>query len=290
MSKPKVEYAKEGEYTSLEMMAVCAARAIRDGETVFVGTGLPMIGALLAKRTHAPRAKILYEAGFIDSGAIDLALSIADSRLGYRAAAMLGLIEALGCALQGGRVDVGFVGAAQIDEYGNINTTYVGPLVEEPVELGRGFPSIRLSFDFSRIKAGERLVRLPGSGGGNDIVSSAKRIVIVMRHDKRKFVKKLDYMTSPGHLTGPGARKKAGLLGGGPELVITNMCLMDFDEGTKRIRLKSVHPGFTVDDVLDNVSFDLIVPERVPQTTPPTYEELRILREIDKEGLYLGRR
>ena len=284
-------HAKPGEYTPLELMAVCASRAIRDGEVVFVGTGLPMIAALLAKRTHAPRAKILYEAGFIDSGAIDLALSIADTRLGYRAAAMLSLIEALGCALQGGRVDVGFVGAAQIDEYGNINTTWIGPLVEEPVEgAPEGFPSVRLRFDLERVKAGERLIRLPGSGGGNDIISSAKRIVVVMRHDKRKFVKKLTYMTSPGHLNGPGARKKAGLLGGGPELVITNMCLMDFDEQTKRIRLKSVHPGFTVDDILDNVSFDLIVPEHVPETEPPTYEELRILREIDKEGLYLGRR
>jgi len=258
------EYAKPGEYTPLEIMAVCGARAIKDGEIVFVGTGLPMIAAMLAKRTHAPRAKIVYESGFIDSGAKDIALSIADSRLGYRAAACLGLIEALGILLQGGRVDVGFVGAAQIDEYGNINTTYIGSM-DSP------------------------LVRLPGSGGGNDIVSSAGRIVIIMRHEKRKFTKTLYYRTSPGYLDGPGARKRVGLIGGGPVLVITNLCQMDFHEETKRIRLKTVHPGVTVEQVLENVDFDLIVPEHVPETTPPTYRELEILRSIDPEGLYLRR-
>ena len=258
------EYAKIGEYTSLEMMAVCGARNIKDGEVVFVGTGLPMLAAMLAKRMHAPKAKIVYEAGFIDSNAIDLALSIADSRLAYNAAAAIGLIETLGLLLQGGRVDVGFVGAAQIDEYGNINTTYIGDF-ENPI------------------------VRLPGSGGGNDIISSAKRIVVVMTHQKRKFVKKLHYMTSPGHIDGPGARKREGLLGGGPELVITNLCQMGFDEETKRIKLLTVHPGVTVEQVLENVGFDLIVPEHVPETEPPTYEELRILREIDPQRLYLGK-
>jgi len=257
-------YAKLGEYTSLEMMAVCGARNIKNGEVVFVGTGLPMLAAMLAKRMHAPKAKIVYEAGFIDSNAIDLSLSIADSRLAYKAAAAIGLIETLGILLQGGRVDVGFVGAAQIDEYGNINTTYIGDF-ENPT------------------------VRLPGSGGGNDIVSSAKRIVIIMTHQKRKFVKKLHYLTSPGHLDGPEARKREGLLGGGPSLVITNLCQMGFDEETKRIKLLTVHPGVAVQQVLENVGFDLIVPEHVPQTEPPTYEELEILREIDPQRLYLGK-
>jgi len=132
-------------------------------------------------------------------------------------------------------------------------------------------------------------VRLPGSGGGNDIISSAKRIVVIMTHQKRKFVKKLHYMTSPGHIDGPGARKREGLLGGGPELVITNLCQMGFDEETKRIKLLTVHPGVTVEQVLENVGFDLIVPEHVPETEPPTYEELRILREIDPQRLYLGK-
>jgi len=256
------KYAKPGEYSTLELMAVCGARAIKNGEVVFIGTGLPMIAAMLAKRTHAPQAKIVYEAGFIDSNAIDIALSIADSRLGYRASGAIGLIETLGLMLQGGRVDVGFVGAAQIDEYGNVNTTYIGSF-EKPT------------------------VRLPGSGGGNDIISSAKRIVVIMTHEKRKMVKKLDYMTSPGFLNGPGAREKAGLLGGGPSLVVTNLCQMDFDPETKRIRLATVHPGVSVQQVLEGSGFDLIVPQNVPTTEPPTYEELKLLREIDPHGIYI---
>jgi len=260
----KKKYAKPEEFTTLELMAVCGARAIKNGEVVFIGTGLPMIAAMLAKRTHAPNAKIVYEAGFIDSNAIDIALSIADSRLGYRASGAIGLIETLGLMLQGGHVDVGFVGAAQIDEYGNINTTYIGNF-EKPN------------------------VRLPGSGGGNDIVSSAKRIVIIMPHEKRKLVKKLDYLTSPGFLNGPGAREKSGLRGGGPSLVVTNLCQMDFDPKTKRIRLATVHPSVSAQQVLENTSCDLIVPQNVPTTEPPTYEELKLLREIDPNGIYIPR-
>jgi len=256
--------AKPEEFSTLELMAVCGSRAIGNREVVFIGTGLPMIAALLAKRTHAPGARIVFEAGFIDSNARDIALSIADSRLGYRASGAIGLIETLGLMLQGGHVDVGFVGAAQIDEYGNINTTYIGPF-EKPT------------------------VRLPGSGGGNDIISSAKRIVVIMTHEKRKMVKKLDYLTSPGYLTGPGGREKAGLLGGGPSLVVTNLCQMDFDPQTKRMRLATVHPGVTVQQVLENTSFDLIVPKHVPTSELPTCEELELLRVIDPTGIYIPR-
>jgi glutaconate CoA-transferase subunit B len=245
-------------------MAVCGSRAIKNCEVVFVGTGLPMIAALLAKRTHAPGAKIVFEAGFIDSNARDVALSIADSRLGYRASGAIGLIETLGLMLQGGHVDVGFVGAAQIDMYGNLNTTYIGSF-EKPT------------------------VRLPGSGGGNDIMSSAKRAVIIMTHEKRKMVKKLDYLTSPGFLDGLGAREKTGLLGGGPSLVVTNLCQMDFEPRTKRIRLATVHPRVSVQQVLENTEFELIVPEDVPTTELPTCEELALLRAIDPNGIYIPR-
>ncbi|MGD0027533.1 MAG: CoA-transferase [Candidatus Bathyarchaeia archaeon] len=258
------KYANADEFSTLELMAVCGSRQIRNGDVVFIGTGLPLISAMLAKKTHAPKAKIVYEAGFIDSNAKDIALSIADSRLGYQAAAAIGLIETLGLMLQGGHVDVGFVGAAQIDEYGNINTTYIG------------------SFD-------RPTVRLPGSGGGNDIISSAKRIVVIMTHEKRKMVKKLDYLTSPGFLDGPGAREKAGLLGGGPSLVVTNLCQMDFDPETKRMRLATIHPGVTAQQVVENSGFDLIVPRSVPETELPTHEELRLLREIDPTGIYIPR-
>ena len=257
-------YAKQGEFTTLELMAVCGARMIKNVEVVFVGTGLPLIAAMLAKRTHAPAAKIVYEAGFIDSNAIDIALSRADSRLGYRASAAIGLIETLGLLLQGGHVDVGFVGAAQIDEYGNINTTYIGEY-EKPT------------------------VRLPGSGGGNDIVSSARHIVIIMPHEKRKLVKKLDYLTSPGFLDGPAAREKAGLRGGGPSLVVTNLCQMDFDPETKRIRLATIHPGVTQQQILENTGFNMVVPKKVATTELPTLEELKILRAIDPHGIYIPR-
>lgn len=258
------KYAKPEEFSTLELMAVCGSRQIGNGDVVFIGTGLPLIAAMLAKKTHAPRAKIVYEAGFIDSNAKDIALSIADSRLGYQAAAAIGLIETLGLMLQGGHVDVGFVGAAQIDEYGNINTTYIGSF-EKPT------------------------VRLPGSGGGNDIISSAKRVIVIMTHEKRKMVKKLDYLTSPGFLDGPGAREKAGLLGGGPSLVVTNLCQMDFDPKTKRMRLATIHPRVSAPQVMENSGFDLIIPKNVPTTGLPTPEELRLLRAIDPTGIYIPR-
>lgn len=258
------KYAKPDEFSTLELMAVCGSRQIKNGEVVFIGTGLPLIAAMLAKKTHAPRAKIVYEAGFIDSNAKDIALSIADSRLGYQAAAAIGLIETLGLMLQGGHVDVGFVGAAQIDQYGNINTTYIGSF-EKPT------------------------VRLPGSGGGNDIISSAKRIIVIMPHEKRKMVKKLDYLTSPGFLDGPGAREKAGLLGGGPSLVVTNLCQMDFDPETKRIRLATIHPGVTIQQIVENSGFDIILPKSASTTELPTQEELTLLRAIDPNGIYIPR-
>ena len=255
-------YAKPDQFNTLELMAVCGSRQIKNNEVVFIGTGLPLIAAMLAKKTHAPRAKIVYEAGFIDSNAKEIALSIADSRLGYRASGAIGLIETLGLMLQGGHVDLGFVGAAQIDAYGNINTTYIGSF-EKPT------------------------VRLPGSGGGNDIISSAKRIVVIMPHEKRKMVKKLDYLTSPGFLDGPGARERVGLRGGGPSLVVTNLCQMDFDPETKKIRLATVHPAVTTHQVVENSGFDLIVPKKVPETEPPTCEELALLRSIDPNGIYI---
>jgi len=258
------KYANPKEFNTLELMAVCGSKQIKNGEVVFIGTGLPLIAAMLAKKTHAPGAKIVYEAGYIDSNAKDIALSIADSRLGYHAAGAIGLIETLGLMLQGGHVDLGFVGAAQIDEYGNINTTYIGSF-EKPS------------------------VRLPGSGGGNDIISSARRIVVIMTHEKRKMVKKLDYLTSPGFLDGLGARERMGLIGGGPSLVVTNLCQMDFDPKTKRIRLATVHPGVTVHQVVENSGFDLIIPKDVPATELPTCEELALLRAIDPNGIYIPR-
>lgn len=256
------ELAKPGEFSQLQLMAVCGARQIRNNQVVFIGTGLPMIAAMLAKRTHAPRAKIVYEAGFVDSNTKDIALSVGDSRLGYHAAGAMGLVEALGTILQGGHVDLGFVGAAQIDQYGNINTTYIGPF-EKPI------------------------VRLPGSGGGNDIISSAKRIVVMMTHERRKMAKRLDYMTSPGFLDGLGSREREGLLGGGPSLVVTDLCQMDFEPETKRMRLATIHPGVTTEQIIEKTEFELIIPKNVPTTELPHRQELKLLTEIDPKGVYI---
>jgi glutaconate CoA-transferase subunit B len=251
-------------FSRIEFLAAVASTHVRDGENVFGGTGLPLLAALVAKETHAPNINLISEAGFIDARPVEVPLSVADTRYYYGCSASIGLIETLGFILQGGHIDVGFLGAAQIDEYGNLNTSYIGSY-EDPK------------------------VKLPGSGGGNDIASSAKRLIIIMTHDKRKFVKELDYMTSPGHLQGPGSREKWGFVGGGPEVVITDMCQMDFDPGTLKIRLKSVHPGYTAQDILDNVMFDLIVPEDIPTTPLPTAQQIEIMHTLDPKGIYLGK-
>jgi acyl CoA:acetate/3-ketoacid CoA transferase beta subunit len=252
------------EYTKTEFLIACASSHVKDGENVFGGTGMPLLAALLAKETHAPRSNLISEAGFIDARPREVPLSVADTRYYFGCSAAIGLIETLGFLLQGGRIDVGFLGAAQIDEHGNLNTSYIGP------------------YDTPKVK-------LPGSGGGNDIASSAKRLIIMMAHDKRKFLKKLDYMTSPGFLEGPGSREKYSLVGGGPEIVITDMCQMDFDSETKKIRLKSVHPGYTVDNVKENIMFDLIIPDDVPTTPEPTQEQIDIMHKLDPKGIYLGK-
>ncbi len=252
------------EYSKIEFLVACASSHVRDGENVFGGTGLPLLAALLAKETHARNINLISEAGFIDARPREVPLSVADTRYYLGCSASIGLIETLGFILQAGHVDVGFLGAAQIDEYGNLNTTYIGPY-ESPK------------------------VRLPGSGGGNDIASSAKRLIIMMTHDKRKFVKQLDHLTSPGHLEGPGSREKWSMVGGGPEVVITDMCQMDFDPKTLKIRLMSVHPGYTVQDVLDNVMFDLIIPDDVPTTEEPTQEQIDVMHRLDPHGVYLGK-
>jgi glutaconate CoA-transferase subunit B len=252
------------EYTKIEFLAACASRHVRDKENVFGGTGLPLLAALLAKETHAPNANLISEAGFIDARPKNVPLSVADTRYYFGCSASIGLIETLGFILQAGRIDVGFLGAAQIDEYGNLNTSYIG------------------SFENPKVK-------LPGSGGGNDIASSAKRLIIMMTHDKRKFLKKLDYFTSPGHLTGPGSREEYSFVGNGPEVVITDMCQFDFDPETLKIRLMTVHPGVTVQDVLDNVMFDVIVPDDVPTTKEPTQDQIDIMHRLDPNGIYLGK-
>ncbi|MEM2106560.1 MAG: CoA-transferase [Candidatus Bathyarchaeia archaeon] len=251
-------------YTPVELMATVASKMLEDGKSVFVGTGLPVIAAMLAQRTHAPNILIIYEAGGIGPRSPVLPVSVGDSKTFYRGVSASSMHEVMSMT-QAGYADYGFLGAAQIDMYGNINTTVIG--------------------DYERPK-----VRLPGSGGANDAGSLCHRTIIIMRQDRSRFVSKLDFLTTPGYLTGPGEREKVGLPADtGPYRVITQLGVYGFDKETKRMMLISTHPNIDVQQIRENCSFDLIIPENVKTTETPTDEELRILRKIDPAGIVLGK-
>ena len=251
-------------YTPTELLACVAAKMLEDKKSVFVGTGLPMIASMLAQRTHAPNLLIVFEAGGIGPQMPVLPISVGDSRTFHRAVAASSMHDSMSIS-QAGYLDYGFLGAAQIDMYGNINTTVIG--------------------DWERPK-----VRLPGSGGANDVGSLCQRTIIIMRQDKRRFVEKVDFITTPGYLDGPGARERAGLpAGSGPYRVITQLGVYGFDEETKRMKLLAVHPGVTVEDIKENSSFEILIPDKVETTKPPTEEELRLLHEIDPTGMAIGK-
>jgi acyl CoA:acetate/3-ketoacid CoA transferase beta subunit len=252
------------DYTRQELMAATAAREFADGETCFIGTGLPMIAAYLAKATHAPNVVLVFESGTIDAQPRELAEAVGDFRLLSGAARWTGLYDALSL-LQRGAIDLGFLGAAELDRFGNINTTAIGP--------------------YERPK-----VRLPGSGGANDIASMARAYVTIMPHERRKLVERVQYITTPGFLDGPGARERAGLPGCGPRRVITDLAVLGFDDATKELRVESIHPGVTADEVRANTGFPLEVPTGVATTPPPTPEQVRLIREvIDPDGIYIAR-
>ena len=257
---------KKVEYTTIELMACAASRVLEDGKSVLVGTGLPIIATTLAQKTHAPNLFIVFEAGGMGPQIPMLPISVGDSRTFYRAL-MASSMDYVMSTAQLGYMDYGFLGAAQIDMYGNINTTVIG--------------------SHERPK-----VRLPGSGGANDAGSLCWRTIILMQQDTRRFIERIDFITTPGYLSGPGAREKTGLpAGAGPYRVITQLGIMGFDEKTKRMTLLSVHPSITVDQVKANTNFRLIVSDKVTVTEPPTEKELKILRtEIDPAGIVLRRR
>lgn len=250
-------------YTQTEMMIVAASRLLEDGKIVYVGTGMPMLAALLAQKTRAPRLVIVFEAGGVyPLDPPTLPISVGDSMTTWRAI-MAASMDYVMSILQAGYGEFAFLGAAQIDMYGNINTTVIGPW-ESPK------------------------VRLPGSGGANDFGSLAWRTIVLMRQDRQRFVEKLDFITTPGYLTGPGAREKAGLpRNTGPWRVVTQLGIYRFDENDKRMTLVSVHPGVTIEDVRVNSSFPIKIPDRVEVTPEPTEEELRILRSLDPYGIVL---
>lgn len=250
------------DYASFELMAAAGARELRDGEIVAVGLGLPVVAAFLAKRTHAPHITILLELGIVDPEPLKVAVhGLSDPRIWYRAKVHSSFVDMLGTVLHKGRVDVGFLGGLEIDAYGNLNTTLLG----DPKGKYR---------------------RFTGSGGGNDIASSARRTVMIMRHEARKLNEVVSFITSPGYLRGDGERAALGLIGG-PSRVITDKAVFGFDPESKRMRIESIHPVSSLDDVLSNMSFQPIVPADIPVTAPPTEEQVHLIREeIDPEGKY----
>jgi glutaconate CoA-transferase subunit B len=251
------------DYTLTELMAVAAAREIQDGEVVFAGTGLPMLGAMLAQRTHAPACCIIFEAGTVASQLTHLPMSVGDPRVMRGAAVAAGLFEVFTFILQAGRVDVGFLSGAQIDRFGNINSTAIG---SDPLHP---------------------LVRFSGSGGSCDIACLACRTVIIAKHEKRRFPEKVDYITSPGWLTGGDSRTAAGLVRGGPSVVVTTLGVMRFRSETREMYLESYHPGLSAAAVAAETGFPLDIDGAV-ETPTPSPGELHILRDIvDPERIFL---
>lgn len=249
-------------YTLRELMAVVAARQLQDSKSVAVGTGLPLVAAMLAQKTHAPNLVIFFEAGGIAPQLPTLPISVGDSRTIHKALCTTTLIDIMD-TMRRGFIDYAFLGGAQIDKYGNLNSTMIGDNYDVPK------------------------VRFPGSGGANDFGSLAWETLIIMdRHSPRRFVDKVDFITTPGYLYGPNAREEEGLSPGtGPSKVITDLCLFDFDPKTKVMRLIATHPGITVEDVEKATGFEIIVADEIGTNTPPTTDDLRILHEvIDPDG------
>jgi glutaconate CoA-transferase subunit B len=254
----KKEYAKD--YTESELMASLAAKEIKNGDVVFVGIGVPMAAAVLAINLHAPDAIIVFESGYIGGKPIGAIAAVGDIGCGFRATSFTTMLSVF-IDLQRGLFDLGMVGAAMIDKYGNINTTYIGGKYEQPK------------------------LRLPGSGGANDIMSSARRTLIVMKFEGRRFAEKLDYITSPGHLDGSGLREKLRLRGGGPVGVITTKCVLRFNE-YKELYLDTIYPGVTIEEIKEEVPW-LKVSPKLKIAEPPTREEIELLRTLDPTDVIL---
>jgi len=242
-------------YTPQEIMTLMAAREIRNGDIVFCGTGISMLAAMAAKNISAPDSVIFFESGAIDALLEELPWAVSDSRVMYGTDSNGGLMDAFATMqnrFTGERV-IAILGAAQIDRYGNLNTTVIGDYFHPET-------------------------RFPGSGGGCDVASFVPRCIVFLLHEKRKFVQKLDYLTSPGNLDGPGARQRAGLPPGGITCVVTNMAVMRFDDVSKEMYLDRFYPGITPQQILDHMEFPVDV-SRARQADPPTEEELHLLRD-----------
>ena len=249
-------------YNTAELVAIMSARFLEDGKIVFGGAGMPLISCILAQKTHAPRLTILFEGGVIGPHvqAGKLPPSTNEQRAARQANMLMSITDIL-LLQQRGYVDYGFLGGAQIDQFGNLNSSFIGN-AENPK------------------------VRLPGTGGANDIASLASKILVAMHHEKKRFVKKVDFITTPGYLSGGDSREKAGMPVGGTYKVITHLGVFGFDEKTRRMRLEGLHPGATVEEVKDRTGFEMLIPDKIQHTKAPTAEELRILRELDPDQRY----
>lgn len=261
--KPK--YSQD--YSKSEMMAVIVANQISNEDVAFIGVGIPLIAATLAANTHAPEAILVYEAGGIGAQSNRIPWTVSDTPCTDNALSA-GPMHRVFSDCQRGFITLGVIGGAEIDKYGNINTSVI---------LGDGY-----TYDHPR-------VRLPGSGGANDIASSSQRTLIVMRLQKGKFVEKVSYITSPGFIDGAGAREKAGLVGGGPYLVVTDLCTFRFN-ADKEMYLDALFPGVTVEQVKELVGWELKVADNLALLDPPTEEQVQMMRSFDPSGTVLGSR
>jgi glutaconate CoA-transferase subunit B len=243
------------DFTASEMMTVAAARMLANGTVCFVGIGLPSTAANLARLTHAPDAVLIYESGPIGAKPDVLPLSIGDGELSVTADTVVSTPEIFRYWLQGGRIDVGFLGTAQIDRYANLNTTVIG-LYDQPK------------------------TRLPGAGGAPEIAGLAREVIVVMQHDKRAFVDKLDFITTAGFMTGGDSRERAGWPGRGPVAVITNLCVLTPDPVSRELTVASLHPGVTRDQVQAATGWPIRFANNVVETEAPNSDELAALRDL----------
>jgi glutaconate CoA-transferase subunit B len=254
------------DYNVMEMMITVSARELEDGATVGVGTGAPCAAAMLAQKTASPNLVIMFEAGGISPQLPEMPISVGDSRTFYKAVMASGMCDIMETCCRG-FVDYTFLGGAQIDMYGNLNTTRIGPDHQKPK------------------------VRFPGSGGANDFASFCWRMMVITPQDNRRFVEKVEFITTPGWLQGGDSRAEAGLPpNAGPYKIITNMGVMDFEPESKRMRVSSINPGYSFKDIQDNCGFELLKVKDIEETRPPTDDELRILREeVDPYRYIIGR-
>jgi glutaconate CoA-transferase, subunit B len=255
---------REAEHTPQEVMVAAAAREIHDGELVFVGMRLPILAYGVARNTHAPNARALFELGLMrDQPAAGFLATMGDppNVTGALWATRMSNVMAL---MAQGEVDMGFIGGAEVDRFGNLNTSYVG--------------------DPRRPRT-----KLPGSGGGADIAILSRRWVTLMSHEPRRLVERVSYVTSPGHGDGPGWRRRRGLAGGGPAAIVTTLAVLRFPEGGGEAFLATVHPGHTVEEVREATGWDLRVAPDVAETPPPTAEEVAQIRRLDPEGFWTRR-